>query len=92
MNRFRSHCRSRVRLAWAWGIQRAAAKSSPRACSAAARVFPSGALTTRIPRRVAAFTSMLSTPTPARPTTRSRRPASSTWAVTWVAERTTSPS
>ena len=48
--------------------------------------------TTRTPSRVAALTSMLSTPTPARPTTRSRRPASSTGSVTLVSERTTSAS
>ena len=36
-------------------------------CSVAARVLPSGALATMIPFRVAASTSMLSTPTPARP-------------------------
>ena len=38
-----------------------------RACSAAAMVLPSGELTTTIPLRVAAGTSTLSTPTPARP-------------------------
>src|SRR5947209_15316355 len=61
-------------------------------CSAAATMLPRGALTTRIPRRVAAATSMLSTPTPARPTTRSLLPASMTGAVTRVSLRTTSAS
>ena len=42
-------------------------------CSAAARTLPLGALTTAMPRAVAASMSMLSTPIPARPTTRSRR-------------------
>ena len=36
-------------------------------CSAAAIVFPSGEFTTIIPFCVAASTSILSTPTPARP-------------------------
>ena len=40
--------------------------------SAAEIVLPEGALNTATPRSVAASTSMLSTPTPARPMTRSR--------------------
>jgi len=51
-----------------------------------------GALTTMIPRWVAAFTSILSMPTPARPITISFLPASITWAVTVEALRTINPS
>ena len=58
------------------------------ACSAAERMFDSGAFTTMTPRRVAASTSTLSSPMPARPTTTRSVPASRTSAVTWVAERT----
>ena len=82
----------RLTEASACGTERASAKSSAMVCSAAATMFPRGALTTRIPLRVAAGTSMLSTPTPARPTTRRRFPASSTDAVTFVSLRTTSAS
>jgi len=56
-------------------------------CSAAERMFASGALTTMTPRRVAASTSTLSSPIPARPTTRSSSARSNTSAVTFVAER-----
>src|SRR5712691_6328434 len=73
----------------ACGTERASANRSAIVCSAAATMFPRGALTTRMPLRVAAGTSMLSTPTPARPTTRRRRPASRTGAVTFVSLRTT---
>src|SRR4029077_1546713 len=73
----------------AWGTERARAKSRAMVCSAAATMLPRGALTTRMPLRVAAATSMLSTPTPARPTTRSSRPASRIGAVTFVSLRTT---
>ena len=51
-------------------------------CSATAMVLLVGALTTTMPRRVAASRSMLSTPVPARPTTSNRVPAASTSAVT----------
>ena len=61
-------------------------------CSAAAIVFPVGALTTVIPARVAASRSTLSTPTPARPTTTSRVPAAMSSASTWTWLRTTSAS
>ncbi len=44
-----------------------------------------------MPLAVAALTSILSTPTPARATTRSFRPAASTGAVTLVSDRTISP-
>ena len=56
--------------ACAWGMLRASASSSAIVCSAAVTTFDSGALATTIPRRVAAATSTLSTPTPARPITR----------------------
>ena len=86
----RARCHSPRRTeASACGIQRATASSSPIVCSAAAVMLPRGAFTTRMPRRVAASISMLSTPTPARPTTRSRRPASKTFSPTLVALRTT---
>jgi hypothetical protein len=54
-------------------------------------VFPPGAFNTTTPRRVAVSTSTLSTPTPARPTTRSLLPAFKISAVTFVWLRTTSP-
>ena len=76
------------RAAWAWGTLRAWASSSAMVCSAAERMFDWGALTTMTPRRVAAATSTLSRPMPARPTTTRSAPASSTSAVTLVAERT----
>ena len=47
-------------------------------CSAADRTLDCGALTTITPRRVAAATSTLSSPIPARPTTTRSVPASST--------------
>src|SRR5438874_8661575 len=82
----------RLTEASAWGMLRAKAKRRPIVCSAAAMMLPRGALTTRMPLAVAAGTSMLSTPTPARPTTRRRLPASRTRAVTRVSLRTTSAS
>ena len=56
-------------------------------CSAADTMLLCGALTTMTPRLVAASTSTLSRPMPARPTTISESATSSTSAVTWVAER-----
>ena len=56
-------------------------------CSAAEMMLDCGAFTTMTPRRVAASTSTLSSPMPARPTTTRSAPAASTSAVTWVAER-----
>src|SRR5438552_10206966 len=82
----------RLTEASAWGMLRAKANRSPIVCSAAAMMLPRGALTPRMPLAVAAGTSMLSTPTPARPTTLRLRPASSTRAVTLVSLRTTSAS
>jgi hypothetical protein len=55
----------------ACGMLRASASSSAIVCSAAVTTFDCGALATTIPRLVAASTSTLSTPTPARPITRS---------------------
>ena len=66
---------------------RACASINAIACSATDRMFDVGALTTITPRSVAAVTSTLSSPTPARPTTWSDEPAASTSAVTCVAER-----
>ena len=71
---------------------RASASSSAIVCSAAVTTFDSGALATTIPRLVAASTSTLSTPTPARPITRSRSARSIRSAVIFVAERITMPS
>jgi hypothetical protein len=62
------------------------------ACSAVLIVFPAGVFITMTPRLVATSTSTLSTPTPARPTTFSFFAASSTFAFTFVCERTTRPS
>ena len=76
--------------AWAWGTLRAWASSSAMVCSAAERMFDCGAFTTITPRSVAAATSTLSSPMPARPTTTSSVPAARTSAVTRVAERMTS--
>ena len=78
-----------TRAAWAWGMLRAWASSRAMACSAAERMFDWGALTTITPRSVAAATSTLSSPMPARPTTTRSVPAASTSAVTVVAERMT---
>ena len=84
----RSHLPA-TRAAWAWGMLRAWASSRAMACSAADRMFDWGALTTITPRSVAAATSTLSRPMPARPTTTRSVPAASTSAVTVVAERMT---
>ena len=77
---------------WACGMLRAQASSMAIVCSAAESTLLWGAFTTTMPRLVAASTSMLSTPTPARPITLRRVPASMTSAVTLAAERTTRPS
>ena len=68
---------------------RARASIRPTVCSAAATVLPPGALTTTTPWRVAASTSMLSTPTPARPTTQVAVRLRGPPAVTLVSLRTT---
>ena len=57
---------------------------SEKACSAVEMVFPPGVFITMMPRLVAASTSTLSTPTPARPTTLSFVAASMTLALTFV--------
>ena len=74
--------------AWAGETCRAAASISATASSAAETMLEVGALTTMTPDWVAAFTSTLSRPTPARATTFSRRAAASASASTLVAERT----
>src|SRR5665213_857848 len=71
---------------------RASATSRPIVCSAAETTFDSGAFATTIPRRVAASTSTLSTPTPARPITLRCSACAINSAVTLVAERTISAS
>ena len=91
MNFERVHSPARM-LRSASTTRRMTARASVIACSAAATMFPSGAFTTYTPRAVAAGTSMLSTPTPARPTTARRGAASRTFAVTFVSLRTTSAS
>jgi hypothetical protein len=58
-------------------------------CSAAATMFDSGALATMMPCFVAAGTSTLSTPMPARPITFSRSARSITSEVIFVADRIT---
>ena len=78
--------------AWACGMLRASASSSASVCSAAVTTLDSGALATTTPRFVAAATSTLSTPTPARPTARSFVAFASRSASTFVAERMSSPS
>jgi hypothetical protein len=67
---------------------RAAASISATASSAAETMLEVGALTTITPDWVAARTSTLSRPTPARATTLSRGAAASASASTFVAERT----
>ena len=77
-------------LLLAAGMCRANAISIAMVCSAAATMFPVGELTTMMPWRVAASMSILSTPTPARPTILSSLAAASISLVTWVSLRTTS--
>src|SRR5215208_763419 len=71
----------------ACGTLRTSASSIASVCSAAVITFDWGALATTTPRLVAASTSTLSTPTPARPTALSRSARSSRSAVSCVAER-----
>ena len=61
----------------------------PTACSAAEITVDSGAFATTMPRLVAASTSTLSIPTPARPITFSRSARSISSDVSFVAERIT---
>ena len=87
--RFHSPPRS---AACAGEMCRAAASMSATASSAAETMLDVGAFTTITPDCVAAFTSTLSSPTPARATTLSRGAAASASASTLVAERTRSAS
>ena len=84
------------RPAWvealASGIWRATANIMATACSAVVIELPKGVFMTITPRREAAGTSTLSTPMPARPITRRRGAASSSFSVTLVAERIARPS
>ena len=89
--RVRSHAPA-VSAACAWGMLRACASTRPIVCSAAETMFDCGAFTTMIPRRVAASTSTLSRPIPARPTTLSDEARPSTSSVTFVWDRTISAS
>ena len=73
--------------AWAAGTRRRTLNSSAMACSAAERMLDCGALTTSTPRAVAAGTSTLSNPIPARATTWSRGAAASASASIVVALR-----
>src|SRR5256714_15520807 len=68
---------------------RVIAISRPTVCSAAETTVDSGAFATTMPRRVAAATSTLSMPTPARPITFSRPARSISSAVSFVADRIT---
>jgi hypothetical protein len=68
---------------------RVSAINRPTVCSAADTTVDSGAFATTMPRLVAASTSTLSMPTPARPITFSRAPRSITSEVSFVAERMT---
>jgi hypothetical protein len=63
--------------------------ATPKKSSATAIVFPAGALMTAIPSSVATSIATLSTPTPARPTTRSRSARRSSSAEIFVALRPT---
>ncbi len=56
-----------LKLSTACRILRASANTNPMASSAAAAALPCGVLMTSTPFSLATLTSMLSTPTPARP-------------------------
>src|SRR5438874_1596721 len=71
-----------------FGSWRTSASSSANVCSATLTELPPGVLITSTPRLVASSRSMLSTPTPARPTARNFFAQSSNSAVTLVALRT----
>ena len=90
-HRERSHVPA-LRAECACGVFRAWASSSAIACSAALMMLDCGAFTTITPRRVAASTSTLSRPMPARATTFRFVAAASTPSVTWVALRMISAS
>ena len=82
----------RFTLACASGMLRQSASSMAIVCSVADMMFAVGALMTRMPRAVQASTSTLSSPTPARPTMRSRVPAFTSSGVTAVPLRVMSAS
>ena len=83
--RFRAHSPACV-VAFANGIWRVIASSSPMVCSPADTAFAPGVFSTSTPARVAASRSILSTPTPARETTRNCGPARKTSSVTFVSD------
>src|ERR1035437_6712544 len=91
MSFFFSHLPARVE-ALACGIRRAIASMSASVCSATETALPPGVFITSTPASVAASRSTLSTPTPARPMTRSLGAFSSTEAFTCTALRTRSAS
>jgi hypothetical protein len=91
MKRDFSHLPARVERSAA-GISRASANSMAMACSAVVTALPLGVFMTTMPRRVAASTSILSTPMPARPTTLRLSAAAIAASVTLVAERSARPS
>src|ERR1039457_4620162 len=74
--------------ALARGMERASDNVSARVCSATETALPPGVFITRTPAAVAAGSSMLSTPTPARPITRSFGAAESIPPFTITALRT----
>ncbi len=74
------------------GTERARDSISAQVCSATLMLLAPGALTTRMPRALAASTSTLSTPVPARAMIRSFGAADRRLAVTVVALRTSSAS
>ena len=76
----------------AGAMLRAVASSRPTASSAAEVMLEVGALTTMTPATVAALTSTLSSPTPARATTFSREAAARASSSICVAERTSTAS
>ena len=90
MNFFFSQMPWRI-VSAACGILRASANIRPMASSAAAAALPCGVLMTRMPFSVAALTSMLSTPTPARPMIFRLPGLASVSALILLAERTPTP-
>ncbi len=90
LKRDRAHSPERIDASAA-ATRRTMARTSANVSSAAETVLPAGALRTAIPRSVAASRSMLSTPTPALPITRSILAPARRSASTVVALRTTSP-
>ena len=90
MNFFFSQMPWRI-VSAACGILRASANIRPMASSAAAAALPCGVLMTRMPFSVAALTSMLSTPTPARPMILRLPGLASVSALILLAERTPTP-